>query len=168
MKERAGFTIVELLVVIAIIGILLTLSIVNLTGNQARVRDEERRGDIANIASNLETFYTSGTNTVTPGGYPGTDQFTSEATILAALRDLEPESLRAPKQTGTGISLVPATNSIQTTTGVLPQPTSTRYVYQPINNSTLCTVTSNKCRQFILYYFNETDGTVTSLKSKYQ
>ncbi|MEO5949817.1 MAG: type II secretion system protein [Candidatus Saccharimonadales bacterium] len=175
MKRTSGFTIVELLIVIAILGILLTLVVVNLSSSQVSARDDERKVDIANIASNLETFYTSGTDTLSPGSYPGVDQLSSESNFLLALRDLNPANLRAPGYTGGTISLVPATNNNTTTTGVTPQPTPTQYVYQPLSNSKnaptnggLCNATADACRQYILYYMLESTGTVVSVKSKNQ
>lgn len=168
MKQRAGFTIVELLIVIVILGILLTLAVVNLTSGQVGARDEERKTDTTIIASNLETFYSSGTNSLPPGNYPGVDQLASEATLLAALRDLDPATLRAPGFTGPGISLVAATNATATTAGVLPQPTTTTYVYQPLLNGSLCATTASKCRSFVLYYKSESTNTVIAVKSKNQ
>lgn len=168
MKQNAGFTVVELLVVIVILGILLTLAVVNLTSGQVGARDEERENDVTIIASNLETFYSSGNGALPAGSYPGVDQLASEATFLTALRDLDPSVLRAPGQTGSGISLVAATNAIATTAGVLPQPTNTTYVYQPLLNSTLCATTASKCRSFVLYYKSEATNTVIALKSKNQ
>src|SRR5664279_2951760 len=134
MKRSHGFTIIELVVVIVILGILLTLVVANLTSGQVGVRDAERKVDITNIATHLETFYTSGTSGITPGGYPGVDQLSSEANWLVALRDLDPANLRAPGYVSGPISLVPATNNVTTTAGVLPQPTNTSYVYQPMLN----------------------------------
>lgn len=168
MTERGGFTVVELLVVIAIFGILLALSVVSLTSAQAGARDEERETDTTIIASNLETFYSSGTSTLPAGSYPGVDQLASEATFLTALRDLNPITLRAPGFVGAGISLVPATNATATTAGVLPQPTNTTYVYQPLLNGALCATTASKCRSFMLYYKSESTNTVIGIVSKNQ
>lgn len=166
MKYRAGFTIVEVIIVIAILGILLTLAVVNLSGQQASARDEERKVDVATIASNLEVFYTSGSDSLPAGSYPGTDQLTNESSVLAALRDLDPAGLKAPGYSGPGISFIPATNAVQTTVGVLPQPTPSQYVYQPIVNNILCTATTTKCRLFNIYYKSEVSGIVAVLKSK--
>lgn len=167
MRRHSGFTIIELIIVVAILGILLTLVVVNLASGQISARDEERKVDITNIASNLETFYSSGNGAIAPGGYPGTDQLASEALWLTALRDLNPANLRAPGYvTGGPISLVPATNAVQTTAGVTPQPTNTQYVYQPILNNALCTLTANKCRQYNLYYMLELTNTVVMVKGK--
>ncbi len=167
MKQNAGFTVVELLVVIVILGILLTLAVVNLTSGQVGARDEERENDVTIIASNLETFYSSGNGALPAGSYPGVDQRASDATLLTALRDLEPATLRAPGL-ASGISLVPATNAIATTAGVLPQPTNTTYVYQPLLNGSLCATTASKCRSFVLYYKSESTNTVIAVKSKNQ
>lgn len=168
MKQPAGFTVVELLIVIVILGILLTLAVVNLTSGQVGARDEERETDTTVIASNLETFYSSGNGTLPAGSYPGVDQLASETTFLTALRDLDPSALRAPGYTGGTISLVPATNSVATTAGVLPQPTNTTYVYQPLLNGALCATTASKCRSFVLYYRSESTNTVIAVKSKNQ
>lgn len=165
---RHGFTLVEVVITITIIGLLLIIAAVSLNASQMNARDAERRTDVEGIALHLESFYSSGSDTLTPGGYPGTDQIASEASIKSALRDIDTANLRAPNYSGTGTSLVAATNATQTTSGVSPQPTINQYVYQPINNSTLCTSTAAKCTKFVLYYRSEISGTVQMIKSRNQ
>jgi len=168
MKQR-GFTIVELIITITIMAILLALGVVNLTGTQVSARDSERKTDIENISLHLETYYTSGTdNSTVIGRYPSVDALTGlighETTLL---RDIDKNSLIAPSKTT--ISLVAATNSVQTTAGVTPQPTIDQYVYQPLqSNGTLCTLASQECRKYNLYYKLEVDSTVHLLTSKNQ
>lgn len=163
--NRRGFTIVELIVVISVMGILLVLGVVNLRGSQANARDAERKTDIETIAIHLDTFYNSGTEGSTSvGRYPSTVIVGIETTIL---RDIDPESLATPGATSS--SLVAATNSTQTTADVSPQPNINQYVYQPIqSDGTLCTLESQECRKFNLYYKLETDNAVYILTSKNQ
>ena len=63
-SNQKGFTIIELLVVIVIIGILVALALPQLFAAQARGRDTERKNDLKNIKTQLETYY--GDN----GAYP--------------------------------------------------------------------------------------------------
>ncbi len=72
MEKKKGFTLIELLVVVAIIGLLATLSIVALNTARAKARDTKRVGDIKNIQTALELYYSN------VGRYP------------AALSDLTP------------------------------------------------------------------------------
>lgn len=65
-KSNGGFTIVELLVVIVVIAILVALTLPNLFGLQRRARDDDRKNDLKNLQSALETYYTD------EQGYPAT------------------------------------------------------------------------------------------------
>jgi len=163
--KRQGFTIIELVVIIAVMGILLVLGVVNLSGSQASSRDAERKTDIETIATHLETYYTSGNDdSVNVGRYPSTGLPTQETLVL---RDIDPQSYMAPGMTTT--SLIAATNNIQTTAGVLPQPTINQYVYQPLQqDGTLCTTGAQQCQKFNLFYRLETDNTVYMLTSRNQ
>jgi prepilin-type N-terminal cleavage/methylation domain-containing protein len=181
--KRRGFTIVELIIVITIMGILLTISVVNLRGAQANSRDAERRTDIETIATHLEMFYTSGNDSSTSvGTYPptsvmtGVDGIAAMTAQKAALRDIDPNSLIAPgapslPSTST-TSLVVATNNTQTIGGVTPPPASAtsqnQYVYQPIQqDGSLCT-SGSACQKFNLYYMTEIDGVVQMVTSRNQ
>ena len=57
LRNNRGFTIVELLVVIVVIAILVALTLPNLFGLQRRARDDDRKNDLKNIQSSLETYY---------------------------------------------------------------------------------------------------------------
>ncbi len=165
---KRGFTIVELIITITIMGILMILAVVSVNSTQVRARDDERRVDIESISSSLETYYRLGDDTSTLfGRYPTTSVVVSETTIKQQLRDVNINSFIAPGQTVATSTFKAATNAIQTTAGVLPQPTISEYVYQPINTAgTLCT--TGECRKYNLYYRTETDNTVRTVTSKNQ
>ncbi|MBI4101044.1 prepilin-type N-terminal cleavage/methylation domain-containing protein [Candidatus Microgenomates bacterium] len=57
INSERGFTIVELLVVIVVIAILVALTLPNLFGLQRRARDDDRKNDLKNLQSALETYY---------------------------------------------------------------------------------------------------------------
>lgn len=66
-KEQKGFTIIELLVVIVIIGILVALALPNLFSAQARGRDTDRKNELKNLQTRLETYFNDN------GEYPSTN-----------------------------------------------------------------------------------------------
>jgi len=167
---RRGFTIVELIITITIMGILLTLAVVNIGATQVNARDDQRKTDIEAIASNLEAFYVSGTdNSTSVGIYPSTDVTGSTTNITSTLRDATIASFLPPGTTDVALTFLPSTNtgtapSIQTTTGVLPQPTKDQYVYQPIeSDGSVC-----GSGKFNLFYYLESDASVHKVTSKNQ
>jgi len=175
---RRGFTIVELIITITIMGILLTLAVVNLNTTQISSRDVERKTDIETIATALEAYYNSndtshsGAADLAGGSYPATINISSDTNLKTALPGIDPRAIRAPGvETTDPKSLTVATNNVQTTAGVLPQPTISTYVYQPIKkDNSLCTqiVNQGDCRKFNLYYKLEADGAVYKVISKHQ
>lgn len=152
--KRRGFTIIELIIVVTIMGILLTIGVVNLRGSQANGRDAERKVDVDTIALHLETYYTSGIDgTAHTASYPSTALTATTASMIQYLRDIDTKSITAPGVTDPTLTFISATNNTQTTAGVLPQPTINQYVYQPLqNDGTLCTLNTQECRKFNLYY----------------
>ena len=170
MIMRRGFTIVELIITITIMGILMILAVVNVNATQTRARDDERKADVAAIASALESYYRVGTSSSTSyNRYPATTITASETTIKAALRDANMNSFMAPSQTTVTTTFTAATNAVQTTNGILPQPTVNQYIYQPIDSSgALCTSSSTECRKYNLYYRLESDNGVYKVTSKNQ
>ncbi len=166
---RRGFSIIELLIVITIMGILLTLAVVNMNGAQVNARDTERKGDIESIALNLEAFYKVGINGTTVfGRYPSVALAGSASSITGALVDADLKSFTPPGATGPDTGFLAASNNVQTTSGVLPQPTINTYVYQSLKqDGTLCT-TYTYCQKFNLYYMLEADNTVYMVTSKNQ
>lgn len=167
--NRRGFTIVELLIVIAIIGILLVVGVVNLRSTQVSARDTERKVDIESIALHLEIFYKTGTDGTTLfGRYPSTSLVGSSSNIMSNLRDADLKSFTPPGATGPDTGFVAATNNVQSITGILPQPTISTYVYQPLEqDGTLCN-TYTDCQKFNLYYKLETNSTIHMVTSKNQ
>jgi prepilin-type N-terminal cleavage/methylation domain-containing protein len=172
---RRGFTIVELIITITIMGILLTLAVVNVGTTQAKARDDSRKSDIESIAANLESFYVSGTdNTVNFARYPSLGLIGNAANISLSLRDADINAFLPPGTTDVTQTFLGSTNtgtspSIQTTAGVLPQPTTSQYIYQPIeSDGSVCIVGDIDCRKFNLFYRLESDNTVYKLTSKNQ
>ncbi len=165
MKKHA-FTIVELIVVITIMGILISLSVVNMRDSQINARDSERKADMEALALQLEIYYTSGSAASTSTGeYPSTIELIGNESTL--LRDLNLNSLNVPGSIISG--LVAATNNNTSANGVTPTPTIDNYIYQPIaSDGSLCTLASQECRKFNLYYAFEADGTIYSIQSKNQ
>jgi len=167
---RRGFSIIELLIVITIMGILLTLAVVNMHGAQVNARDTERKGDIESIALNLEAFYKTGIDSTTVfGRYPSTGLAGGSATsITSALRDADLKSFTPPGASSYTTGFLAATNNVQSTSGVLPQPTLNTYIYQPLRqDGTLCN-DYTYCQKFNLYYMLEADNTVYMVTSKNQ
>lgn len=173
MTWRQGFTVVELLITISIISILLSLSVVSLHNSQVNARDSERKADVENIAKHMETYYTSGTDTLaSPYKYPATSQIADEASIRGTLRDIDELSLRAPNTGDTTISLISATSNSTTMpiSGSSTRPTIDEYVYQPLQASgALCTsFLFQECRKFNLYYRLEADNSVQVIESQHR
>jgi prepilin-type N-terminal cleavage/methylation domain-containing protein len=54
--RRRGFTVVELLIVISVIGILTSIVLVVYPGYQKRTRDNERKSDVAQVATALSAY----------------------------------------------------------------------------------------------------------------
>jgi len=172
---RRGFTIVELIITITIMGILLTLAVVNVGTTQAKARDDSRKSDIESIAANLESYYVSGTdNSVNFARYPSVALVGTAANISLSLRDADINAFLPPGTTDVTQTFLASTNSgtapaIQTTAGVLPQPTTSQYIYQPIkSDGSICAAGDIDCRKFNLFYRLESDNTVYKWTSKNQ
>lgn len=56
IKTKNGFTLIELLVVISIIGILAALSLVSFSTAQKQARDTQRKSDLKQYQTSLESF----------------------------------------------------------------------------------------------------------------
>lgn len=55
-NNECGFTLIELLVVISIIGILAALSLASFTTSQKQARDTQRKSDLSQYRSSLESY----------------------------------------------------------------------------------------------------------------
>lgn len=165
MYRREGFTVVELIITISIMVILVTLSTVQLLDTIAEGRDEERRTDVMNIIMFQEGAYNRGA-----GVYFPENSATTNALIESSYGDLDRNNLRAPGVTAGSYSLVEATNTTETPTGVTPRPTATTYVYQALTSTggECKTPATSACRKFNIYFLQETDDTVQMLSSKNQ
>ena len=155
---RRGFTIVELIITITIMGILLTLAVVNVNSTQIQARDTERKVDIESIANALEGYYLTGANgSVNLGRYPSIALTDSVGTLTTNLSEVNLKSFMAPGIDDPMTTFIPSTNtgnakSIQTTAGVLPQPTKDQYVYQVIKtDGSICGSGVVECRKFNLF-----------------
>lgn len=159
MNSR-GFTIAELIVVIAVMGILLIIGVVDFSASQANGRDSERRTDAESIAIHLETYYKNGDDSSTTiGRYPSTVIAQNKSNTTSMLRDIDIRSIMAPgfDINSSTISLVAAydnsltANSIKAFGGTII--TKDQYIYQPLKgDGTLCTLESEECRKFNIYY----------------
>ena len=162
MKQLAGFTIVEIVITLTIMAILVSLVAVNLRSSVLQANDQERITDITNIMTYQDSYYERNNSSYFP-----TTSASTTANIEAWYTNFDRNNLRSPGVVAPNYSLKPATNAIQTTAGVLPQPTIAQYVYQPLDSAnTLCTATP--CRKFNIYYRSEVDNTVQKMSSKNQ
>jgi len=166
---RRGFTIVELIITITIMGILLTLAVVNVNTTQLKSRDNERKADVESIATALESFFSIGGNNPMPlGRYPSIG-LVSPGNVVLNLRDVDLKSFTAPGAASSDATFIAATNNVQTAVGILPAPTISTYVYQPIkSDGTLCLSSDVDCRKYNIFYRLEVDNAVYKLTSKNQ
>ncbi len=70
LKKQDGFTLLELLIVVVIIGILAVLIIPNLTSGPQRARDAQRKSDLRNVKTALETYFNDA-NAYPSGNFAG-------------------------------------------------------------------------------------------------
>lgn len=165
---KPGFTLIEIIVALAVMSILLGIAIVGMSGMRASNRDTERKADVENIVTYLDSSYATGFPGLNGlrGSYPSRDHISVNG-INAVFSGFDQNNLKAPGSSS--VSLVVATNSNQTESGVRPIPTTSSYVYQPINsNGNLCTTTSQECRKFNIYYRLETQTDIQKSTSKNQ
>ena len=94
-------------------------------------------------------------------------RFEIGSVVVSGNKVVDTDSITAPGITDPSQTFISATNNVQTTTGVNPQPTIDQYVYQPLqSDGTLCTLESQECRRFNLYYRLEADNTVYMVTGK--
>lgn len=162
--KRNGFTVIELAIVIAIMSILLVLGMSNFNESQTSARDVERKTDVEAIVLHLDNFYDSGYDSSTSvGKYPSTAFITTIANVKTYLRNIDEKSLTAPLVDNPMVTWKAATsNSVQ-------NPTIDEYIYQPLkSDGTLCTIETDECRKFKIYYRLESDDLVYVATGKNQ
>ena len=162
-----AFSVIELIIIIVILGILITIGAVNLSSSLVLARDDERKNDIQSISITLEGYYTS---KMTLPSYPSTEELTNnETAIVNSLKNVDIKIFRAPGVSDAANTFTVASNNTTTTAGVTPQPTIAQYVYQPLQASgALCTLITQTCERYNLFYRLEGDNTVYKLSSKNQ
>ncbi len=189
MAKGRGFTIIELLIVMAVMAILLVIGVVDVSSSQVHARDNERKADVETLATALETFYDGASGTQGQYRYPSTCMIQLlHAGIYTTLPDIDQSALISPSntdgpddtsctdtnppaQSGVVISVVAATNTTQTTSGVTPQPSGINdiYVYQPLAaDGSLCVSGSTECVKYNIYYYQESDSSVHMVTSRHQ
>lgn len=162
-RHRGGFTLVELMIVITIMTILFALAVISIRDSLPRARDSERSADVNTIAEQIEAYSRNKTSDVVGGGQgsyiptrplQAPDAMNSDQFALSYLPSIERSAFFAPGIEKTEpMSLVAATNSITTPQGVLPQPTTTTYVYQPLkHDGSLCSESNDTCSSFYIHY----------------
>lgn len=164
-----GFTIVELAVTIAVMSILIGIARLSLNAYQSTGRNEERKADASNIATYLDNAYINGYSRVPSlkGGYPSNEDLNTAVKIEQVFDGLDKDSLRAPKSEDYSLEL--ATSAAENPALVSPAPSPDSYVYQPLkNDGSLCSLSSDYCRKFNLYYMLENDETIYKIASRNQ
>ncbi len=130
-KQEKGFTILELIIAMVIMGILTSLTVVNVIKSQVTARDQERVDDVSTIARYFEGLYKQGLNTSNgslssynePLSYPSTLLVSSTSSSIASaiFNDMNPSALKSPNgfpdQAGTGCGGTSATYTDQQVTG---------------------------------------------------
>lgn len=162
--KRNGFTVIELAIVIAIMGILLVLGTANFSESQANARDVERKTDVESIVLHLDNFYDNGYDSSTSvGTYPSTAFITDLANVKMYLRNIDEKSLTAPLVNNPMDTWKAAENSS------VQSPTIGEYIYQPLkNDGSICTLETEECRKFKIYYRLESDDLVYTATGKNQ
>lgn len=156
MKNQRGFTLVELIVVLAILGTLTIIAVFNYTSVQRQARDEQRSADATVVAESLEKYFAK------HGEYPSVTQITnSDGMAVKQLLGLTGlDSLLAPLESGS------ATNSWKTGTA-----SSTNQVTYSGNTDTSAScmtgaLATDRCTDFRIQYYNEQEGTYTTITSR--
>ncbi len=174
MRKTRGFTVVELVVVMIIMAILIGLSIMSITSNQANARDHERLADIDQVMRGLERYYNeANSNTATAGRYP-------DITLAA---NLPTNSMLPGVATGAFtyssssvtpsfvVAVGPAGRAVDSTATVASQLTTRNtFVYEPsyydsaTNSWKLCGAGS-ECLRYVIYYTTEKTGSTIQIKT---
>ena len=187
-QHHRGFTVVEILVVIVLIGILLALALARLGSSQVGSRDDALKKDAESIARGLEDYYKSGNSTysLAPGRYPSTDEFRHASgenipsigaqvtggyldTWLSGIRLATTSKLRLITTAGqTPENTTNINNS--TPVGVI---TYEPLKFEPANGTdpdrfSFCTTKTDECVKYNLYYRNEANDVVYTIRSEHQ
>lgn len=87
--RKEGFTLVELLVVVAIIGLLISISVINIRGTKQKGRDARRISDIKILQTGLALYYNDFRQyPVYDGFITGTDALSTTLINAGAMNDV--------------------------------------------------------------------------------
>jgi prepilin-type N-terminal cleavage/methylation domain-containing protein len=157
MHTKKGFTIIELMVTIIIIALLATIATISLLNVQKQARDSRRSSNAATVAENLEKYFTKN------GEYPSVQKVINSAgSSVQSLLGLPNGTALLDPSASSGTS-----NSWKTGAAS----SSLRLTYSGNNdNSASCTTgntATDSCTDFKIQYYNEQDGTITTITSRH-
>lgn len=152
-RWKLGFTLTEVIVIVAVLGILATITAVGFGKYQSDSRDARRVASVTAISEALEKYYQQN------GEYPSCEAIQQSGVVVASeVLDIQASSLTSPRSPSN------ETNSIKCST--LSYGSDDFFEYQG-DGSPDCSG-SGSCLSYTLKYINESEGSVSELKSRNQ